>query len=343
MNKVWKAISALSVLTIIMSCGPTSFEKKGDVAYRLAQKAQGDQKRIQFKTAYMMYDKAVKNNPNSISTKLRNRYIEMTLIRANMVLNEGAVYMDAIPLFLEDVKKVLTPEVSPDLKQQLALFLTQMADSSIAKNKFDEAIETIDQAIGYASDPTPIKAKKQEFVKRIAQDNYDMADMDYNNGKQNKDAEDYIRAEFYALTALYFDSTHEDAKKLLKTLRKENRSTYSAYLRVIDPIPDSAVFKKINKYDILLAIPTLSKKGKSVSTIIDLYNYSYNPLRLKSEHFHLVDVNGKRYTAKQTRLEPEILDQEHEAKCKLTFPAPSAEIEKLIYENGEHYSEKLFF
>lgn len=342
MNKVWKAVAALSALTMIIGCGPSSLEKKGDTAYRMSQKLQGDQKRIQLKTAYMMYDKAVKNNPDKITPKLRNRYIEMTLMRANMVLNEGAAHMEAIPLFLDDIEKVMTTDVSPDLKQQLALFVTQIADSSIAKARFDEALTTIDKAISFASDPSPIKAKKQEFVKRISQDNYDMADMEYNNGKQSKDAEDFVKAEFYCLSALYFDSTNADAQNLLKSCRKENLATYSAYLRVIDPIPDSAVFKSINKYDILLAIPTLSKRGRSISAIVDIYNYSYNPLRLKAQHFHLVDANGKRFTARETRLDPEILDQEHEAKLKLTFPAPGGEIQKLIYENDDHYSEKLF-
>jgi hypothetical protein len=342
MNAVLKVVAGLSVLALMMSCGSSSFEKKGDSAYNLAQKLQGDQKRTHLKTAYMMYDKAIKSNPNKISPKLRNRYIEMTLIRASMVLNEGAAHMEAIPLFLADIKKFMTPEVSSDLKQQHALLLSQMADSSLVKDKFDEALSTIDEAIAAASDPSPLKSKKQEITKRIAQDNYDMADMEYQNGKQSKDAEDYVKAEFYALSALYFDSTHQDAKKLLATLRKENRGTYSAYLKVIDPIPDSSVFKKINKWDILLAMPTMEKRGGNIAAVVDIYNNSWNPLRLKANHFQLVDVNGKTYPGKASRIDPEILDQEHEAKLKLTFPAPKADIQKLIYKNGDHYSEKLF-
>ena len=106
--------------------------------------------------------------------------------------------------------------------------------------------------------------------------------------------------------------------------------------------PDSAIFKIINKWDILLAVPTTEVRGGSIRAVIDIYNYSWNPLRLKSEHFFLVDENGKRYKAMPTRLEPEMLDQEHEAKLKMSFPKPRGNIKMLVYENGEHYAEKPF-
>ncbi len=343
MNTVLKFVFSLSVLVMMISCESGSpLEKRGDAAYKAAQKLQGEQKRIQLKTAYMAYDQAIKKNPDKISQKLRNRYIEMTLIRASMVLNEGAAHMEAIPLFIDDVEKYLNPEVSPELKQQYALFLVQLADSSVAKEKFDDAIATIDKAATFASDPAPIKAKKEAVIKRVAQENFEIAEGEMNIAKANKDEEGFIKAEFYALTALYFDSTHAEAKKLLSKLRKENVGTYSAYLRVIDPIPDSVVFRKINKYDILLAMPTTQKRGGNLATVISIYNYSWGPLRLKAENFSLVDVNGKKYTAKPARLTPELLDQELEAKLKLTFPAPSAKIAKLVYQEGEHLSEKFF-
>ncbi|HEX3019234.1 MAG TPA: hypothetical protein VHP36_02985 [Chitinispirillaceae bacterium] len=345
MKSVLKVVAGLSVLAMMISCSSKStFEKQGDAAYKAAKTLQGDQKRRQLKTAYIMYDKAIKTNPDKITPVLKNRYIEMTLVRAGMVINEGAAHMEAIPLLMDDIEKYLTsPDISADLKQQYALLLVQLADSSSASAKYDEAIETIDRAAKFASDPAPINAKKQDVRRKVAQENYEMADAEFSIAKGNKDAEAFVKAEFYALTALYFDSTHADAKKLLSTVRKENLGTYSAYLRVIDPIPDSAVFKKVNKYDILMAMPTMQKRGATIATIIDIYNYSYNPLRLKSSNFSLVDVNGKKYTAKAARLTPELLDQEHEAKLKLTFPAPNAEIAKLIYEEDKHLSEKFFF
>jgi len=342
MKAVWKIVVSLSVLAMVMSCSSPS-EKKGDAAYRASQKLEGNQKRLQLKTAYMMYDKAIKDNPDKASPKLKNRFIEMALTRANMIREEGAAHMEAIPLIREDIEKFIGgTDIQPDLKQQYAIFLTQLADSAVSKERYDDALDLIDSAIIKANDPSPIKEKRKELTAKLAQENYEMADMDYNNGKLNEDEEDMIRAEFWALTALYFDSTHEEAKKLLSTLRKTNVSTYSAYLRVVDPIPDSTIFKKINKYDILLAVPTTQRRGKTIRAIVDIYNYSYNPLRLRTTDFTLIDVNGNRYKAMPGKVFPEMLDQEHEAKLKMTFPAPKAEIEKLVYENGDHLSEKFF-
>ncbi len=345
MKTVLKVVAGLSVLAMMISCSTkSSFEKQGDAAYKASQKLQGDQKRRQLKTAYMMYDKAIKANPDKISPTLRSRYVEMTLVRAGMVINEGAAHMEAIPLLLDDVEKhIVSADIPANLKQQYALLLVQLADSNSASEKYDDAIKTIERAAKFASDPTPISAKKQEVIKKVAQENYELADGEYSIAKSNKDAEAFVKAEFYALTALYFDSTHAEAKKLLSIVRKENLGTYSAYLKVIDPIPDSTVFRKVNKYDILMAMPTMQRRGGTIATIIDIYNYSYNPLRLKSGNFSLVDVNGKKYKALQARITPELLDQEHEAKLKLSFPAPKADIAKLVYEEDEHLSEKFFF
>jgi hypothetical protein len=345
MKTVFKVVAGLSVLAMMISCSSkSSFEKQGDAAYKAAQKLQGDQKRRQLKTAYIMYDKAIKANPDKISPTLRSRYVEMTLVRAGMVINEGAAHMEAIPLLLDDVEKhVVSADVPANLKQQYALLLVQLADSSSAAEKFDDAIKTIEKAATFASDPAPINAKKQEVIKKVAQENYELADAEYSIAKNNKDAEAFVKAEFYALSALYFDSTHAEAKKLLSIVRKENIGTYSAYLRVIDPIPDSTVFRKINKYDILMAMPTMQNRGKNILALVDIYNYSYNPLRLQSSNFSLVDENGNKYKALPARLTPELLDQEHEAKLKLTFPAPKGKIAKLVYEENEHLSEKFFY
>lgn len=341
MKVVLRFIACLSVLMMTISCS-SSYEQKGNAAYKAASKLQGDQKKIQLKAAYINYDKAVKSKPDKINTRLRNRYIEMTLVRAGMVLNEGAVHMEALPLFLDDIEKSITADVSPELKQQYALFIAQMADSSLQKGNVDEARERLDKAIAVASDPAPLITKKKQTIDQLAQQNYDEAEIAFANGTTNKDANDFVMAEFYANCALLFDSLHQQAKDLLIKCRKENRGTYSAYISVIDPIPDSSIFKIVNKWDILLAIPEMKRRGKTYRTVVNIYNYSWNPLRLRSSNFFLVDVNGKTYKAFSKRLLPEMLDQEHEAKLRLVFPKPSAKIKMLRYENGDHLSEKYF-
>ena len=341
MKVAGRLLVGLGVLMMIISCG-SSYEQKGNAAYNAAKRLSGDEKRIQLKTAYINYDKAVKENPERINNRLRNRYIEMTLERASMVLNEGAAHMEAIPLFLDDIEKNMTADVMPELKQRHAQIWAQMADSSLKKGRIDEARTRLDKAIAVANDPTPFRTKKKETIDNLAQQNFDEAQLYYTNAVTNKDANDFVAAEFYVKCALLFDSSHAEAKALLQKLLKENRGTYSAYLSVIDPIPDSAIFKIINKWDILLAVPVMEDRGRSIRAVVDIYNYSWNPLRLKTDHFFLVDADGKRYKALPARLDPEMLDQEHEAKLKMSFPKPSAAIKMLIYEEGEHLSEKPF-
>ena len=293
--------------------------------------------------AYALYKRAIEAHPAAFSSQLRNRYIELSLVRAKMVLDEGSASSDAIPLFRSDIEKLLTKDASPGLKQEYALFLVQMADSFSIKERYEAALDYINNAISYASDTVPLVKRKTELVKKVARDNFELAQAEYENGKQNKDDEEApVRAEYYALTALTFDPANTEAAKLLSDLRKQNIGSYSAYLKVIQNIPDSTLFRRINKFDILLAVPTLVKGGL-VTAEVNIYNYSFNPLRMKSENFFLVDRAGKRYQAKTTKIEPEMLDQEHEAKLKFSFPRPAGDIVKLIYDNPPHYTEKFFF
>jgi hypothetical protein len=78
---------------------------------------------------------------------------------------------------------------------------------------------------------------------------------------------------------------------------------------------------------------------------ICMFNNSYNPQRLKPENFYLVDTQGQKHkAAASSKIDPEILDTQHETKTiRLSFPGAPANIKKLVYENGEHYTEKLFF
>jgi hypothetical protein len=340
MRQAGHLIIGLCVLTFIASCGMASDEQRGNAAYRHAQKLDGLQKRTEQKMAYQMYSRVIDAHPEKISPKLRNRFIELSLLRAKMVLDEGSVSSDAIPLFCRDIEKHLAGNAQPNLKQGYALFLVQMADSFAVKERFNQAMMYIDKAISFASNPAPFVTRRQELIVKVTKENLEVAQAEYENGTQNADdVQAFVRAEYYAEVALYFDSTNADAAKLLSVLRKKNIGTYSAYLRVIENPPDSVIFRKVNKYDILLAVPAV--KGALLE--ITIYNYSFNPLKLKSEHFFIVDKAGKRYQAKTAKLEPEMLDQEHEGKFKLSFPVSADGMAKLIYDNPPHYTEKCFF
>jgi tetratricopeptide (TPR) repeat protein len=337
MKWIGRIIICLSAVALLVSC-MNNWEGKGNAAYASGKRASGDKQRLQLKTAYQFYQKAIQANPERINNRLRERFVELSLLRANMVLNEGTAHSDAIPLFEKDIETYLNTDVPVDLKQQYALFLSQIADSCIANDKISEAVSQLNKALLFAINPAPINEKKTALIGRICKDNYEMADMEYTEGKKSKDAEALVKAEFHVQIALLFDSAYPGAKQLLSTLRKENKGTYSAYLKVIQDIGDSTIFKKINRFDILMAVPSVS----SSSATVNLYNYSYDPLRMKSDQFFLVDVNGNKYQALPKAIDPEMLDQEHETKVILKFPTAKAAVEKIIYQNGDHYSEKIF-
>jgi len=343
MRYMGRLVISLIVFSFMVSCGLASDQQRGDAAYRRAQKLDGLQKRQEQKMAYTMYRRVIDAHPEKISAKLRARFIELSLLRAKMVLDEGTASSDAIPLFSRDIEKYLTSDAPPNLRQEYALFLVQMADSFRVKERFDESLFYIDKAISYASDPSSLVKQKKEIVRSVANENLEVAQAEYENGKQNKeDAEAFVRAEYYTLVALLFDPTNKETAKFVSDLRKENIGNYSAYLKVITNIPDSMIFRKVNKYDILLAIPSMVKGG-AVTLEVNMYNYSFNPLKMKSEHFFIVDKAGKRYQARPAKLEPVMLDQEHEGNFKLSFPRPAGDIAKLIYDNPPHYTEKCFF
>jgi hypothetical protein len=339
----WLVAAGLSALIVTMSCTP-SYESKGNQAYKAAQRASGDAQRLLEKEAYIYYRKAVKGHPDKISKQLRNRFVEMTVQRANMVLVDGSSAMDALPLFMGDIDSVLSADVESDLRNQYADFLVLLADSSFANQKLYAGLSYVKRASEVAADKAPYQKRMEEVVENLSKDNLEIARMEYEQGVAEKDYEALVRAEFRTKLALYYDKNYPGAAEMLSTLYKANLQTMSAYDAVVQDKPDTNIYDVINKYDILLAIPDVSRAGTSVTTIVSMYNYSYNPLRLRAQDFALVNEDGKKFPAAlSSNLGKEILDQEHEVKMTLRFGAVSGTLKKLVYESGEHYTEKNFF
>jgi hypothetical protein len=342
MLRMGRVLIGLSVLMFMASCGLSSYEQQGNASYKRAQRLTGNEKLIEEKTAYVAYQSAISAHPDNISSQLRSRFVELSLNRAKMVLEQGNSLSDALGLHMRDIEHFLGPDGDPDVKNTYANLLIQLADSQNAKSHFEDALVTIDKAISYAKDPSALIQKKQTLIGKSAKENFETAQVEMENYKQNKDPDALIRAEYYVQAALCFDPKYEGAEKLLSDLRKQNVGTYSGYLKVIEPINDSVVFRKVNKWDILLAMPTVGK-GSTWTMSVNLYNYSFNPLRLKAENFFLVDKDGKKFKANPSQIDPEILDQEHEAKFNLSFSGVGGDIVKLVYDNPPHLSEKYFY
>ncbi|MCK7516154.1 MAG: hypothetical protein MZV70_77375 [Desulfobacterales bacterium] len=189
------------------------------------------------------------------------------------------------------MKKLLSEgEIPANLKQEYALFLVQLADSSTVKEHFEEALPYIDNAIAYASDPSSLIMRKNDLVGKAAKAQPELAQAEFENGKQNKDpgspAPRGILCEGRAGVRL--DIFGEICTLVMGLYAKRILRLHSGYVRVIENITDTVLFRKANKYDILLAVPTISKGGQ-VSLIANMHNYRNNPLKLKAEHFFIAD------------------------------------------------------
>jgi tetratricopeptide (TPR) repeat protein len=337
-----RLLAGVGAAALLFSCA-TGEETAGDKAYDMAKKTSGDVRRTQLKTAYMNYRKVVMANPDKISTKLRNRFLEMCITRANMVLNEGRADMDAIPLLMEDIEGQLKSDADNDLRQKYAAFIVQLGDSSAAKEKFIDALKYYERAIEKAGDPAPFKEKRASVIRGVVKENYALGRQAYEDGLKAKEEgeSELIRAEYFAKVALYFDSTDADAKKLLSDCYKANVNSLSAFLSVVTDYTDTVMFRRINNQDILLSITAM--KGGLVK--FRMHNNSYNPLRLRSTDFYLIDKNGKKYQGLSgSKIDPELLDQERMVEDgTLRFPAPAAEVRIFGYENGPHKTEKHLF
>lgn len=339
MKKVLVGLVYLNVFLLLASCSSlTSDEAKGNRAYNQAKHSQGINKRTLEKRAYIFYQKWFNAHPDKskLSSEFKQKFVEMTLLRANMVLTEGTYDMDPIKLFMKDIDTLLTKDMASDLRQQYANFILLMADSSIARNKLDDALDWITKAEGVVDNTAPIEAKKKSIVSDFTKQFYQMASEAYTEGKDAKDPNALLKAEYYVQLVLVYDSLYPGAKDLLSNCHKANVNTYSGYAQVIEGKLD----QRVNKFDIYLAVISGTN-----NMALSMFNYSYNPLRLKPENFFLVDVNGEKYKAlPSSKMDPEILDTQHETKkIKLVFPKTKAAIKKVIYDTGEHYTEKLFF
>ena len=339
MKKYALLICSMVVCMFLLSCSGSN-QSQADKAYNQSKHAEGYDKKILEKRAYIFYQRAIKEAPSKRSLPLTmiNRFLEITLNRADMVLSAGSYDMDAIHLFIEDLDSNLTKESPQDLKQRYANFLSSMADSCLSRGLVNDALKWLTKAGTVGDNPTSYETKKKQIVTDFSKQYLGTAEDAFNQSKEDKDPELAVKAEYFVLLAMVFDPNIAGAAQLLSELRKVNVNTYSGYAKVVT---DQKLDKRVNKFDILLAV-TKNAKG---SMTICMFNNSYNPQRLKPENFYLVDERGQKYkAAASSKIDPEILDTQHETKTiRLSFPGAPGTIKKLVYENGEHYTEKIFF
>ena len=331
------------VLALFIFCDLTSYERQGDDAYRQAKRLTGEKKIEAQMRAYTAYLKARDEHPKKVSVHLRNRVAEMSVARASVILDEEGIKDFLLPLISKDIDMYLTASSPADVRQAYALLLVQMADTFAGKDLYCTALSNIDKAFSYAVDRAPVAAAQSRIAAKAAKESFELARKNYESGKKEKDPYDLVNAEYNVKAALYYDSTLPGARQLLADLRKANLAIYTNFRKAaLGEIADTVLFKKLDTLDIFLSISSISKGGNPVVADVHMLNHSYNAVPVKSSDFALVDAAGKRYPALTATLDPDLLDQDHQAQYKLRFPRPTGEIVKLTYTEGKHYTEKYF-
>jgi len=340
MKKIVLWVFSAVLCVYVVSCSKAaSYESQADKAYNQSKSVQGYEKKMLEKRAYIFYQKVLHEqlDRQKLSLTFRQRFLETTLNRAHMVLDEGQYNSDPIRLFMGDIDSILTKDSPLELRQRYADFLSTLADSCLIHTQINEALDWITKATTVVDNPSGLMEKKKRIIGDFCKQNFDMANASFEESKANKDPEMAVKAEYYVQLAMVFDPNFPGAAQLLSELRKVNVNVLSGYAKMVEGKLD----KRVNKFDILLAI---SKNAKTSMTVT-MFNNSYNPQRLKPENFYLVDEKGQKYVASgASKIDPEILDTQHETKnLHLVFPGASGNIKKLVYENGEHYTEKILF
>jgi hypothetical protein len=135
-----------------------------------------------------------------------------------------------------------------------------------------------------------IAAIRSDFIKsnlNKAEEHYAAAMNDPENNAPEGIIADYILSKM----ALLVDETAE-MKELWSKIRKANLSTYLIYdleNLIENPLPT------INRFGVVLAIPTLVRSASTTSIQVQAYNGSTATYKFDGSNFTLVDKEGKEY------------------------------------------------
>ena len=339
MNRMFMfGVFAATAAVLLASC--SEYEGKGNAAYDKAAKVEGNQKRQAQKEAYIYFQKAIQENKKDLTKvkpRLRNRFLEMTLNRAEMVLSEGTASNDAIDLYMsQDIDPVLNDQVDPKLRDRYASFIVTLADSMFAMGKLNDGFQLVAKAASVAGDKARFNSVRDSVVGDRATNFLDNAKSELGGEVEKcEDPTKLVRAEFFTLAALLYNKDMPEAKDLLTKLYAKNLGTFSAYRSVfVDDLPDTTIFRAVNKYYFFMAI--LDKNG-DLPTKVNLFNYTANPQRLRALNFTLVDDKGTEYAAIECKAPPEaeILDQKKVAEVTLKFPPVSGKVQKLVFKGDD--------
>ncbi len=342
------SITAAAALIVLTGC-KSGIEKRADAAWQASLELADGPKLMKQKEAFVYYKQAMDKQKAKASAELKNKFTEAALARIEFIYEAKETGdAPAILLIREEIDKIIDEEsTTPESKDRYSAFIMKLANDAQASGQLSRCMSHLETAIRHAANPSAPQSMKEDITKEFTFDQLNYAKDLFAAAVKEKNDEDIIRAEYYAHVVLNYDSTNTEALELLSKTRKKLLSMYTAFPSVINDKPDTALYNRIDTTDILMAIPTVRKARSSVTMDVNLYNYSYNAIRLKQEYFYLIDSKGQKYKAKSIKSDKNLLDTEFETKVTLKFNRPAGNIKQLVYESKRddehHYAPKFFY
>jgi len=344
--KRFVAISAMTAFLVFAGC-KSSAEKMGDKFWESSKTSTAGDKIMDEKRAYVYYKDAIDAEGANASIELQNNFLASALARIDFSFQTEGSTAQTILFIREEIDKLMEGEVvTPELRDQYATFIMKLAEEARNSGDLSLCMSHLEQAVRFAADKDAPQTMKNDIVTEFVADQISYAKELYETGKDN--VEDMIRAEYYCHVALNYDSTNTEALELLSDSRKKLLNVYTFFPRVIKDKPDSALYRHIDSTDILISV-VANRSSRSETTLkIKISNDSYNAIRLKQDHFFLLNENGDKFNATAITVDQELLNQGSNTEVTLKFRKPSGKIKAVVFEsnpreNEHHYAPKYFF
>ncbi len=339
-------ISAMAAFLVFTGCKSSS-EKMGDQSWASAQISTGGEKIMAEKRAYIFYKEAMDAEGSEATVELQNNFLASALARIDFRFQTEGSTAQTITFIRREIDRLMEGEtVTPELRDQYSTFIMKLAEESRNSGDLSLCMVHLEQAIRFAADKTAPQTMKNDIVTEFVADQISYAKELYEAGKNNP--EDMIRAEYYTHVALNYDSTNVEALELLSDARKKLLNVYTFFPRVILDKPDTALYRRIDTTDILIAVASNRSSRSEVTLKIKISNDSYNAIRLKKDNFYIINENGDKYNATSITVEQEMLNQGDNRDVTLKFRKPNTPVKALIFEsnpreNEHHFAPKYFF
>lgn len=300
----------------LLSCSGDPVQK-GDEAY----------KKGNYSAALKFYLEAQKNGNQT--PDLTEKILRAKLQYGNLLYRKRKV-LRVLEARYQEVLDMLPENPSPETLKLLSMTLFELGkgymnlvpQNEIQKREYlSKTFDYLSLAASYDPENTEAERLLKEFKQKNFEEMLTRGKTYFSRAKKEKNDYFYLSAEYYLKKATDFESTNEEARRLLKKVRKIT-------LKMIDPdLP----------YPI--AVTSWLKKDNQLGVAVTILNNTETPVDIKAEQFVLVDFEGNEYQGSLSDL--------FEPQLKETLLQPHKEFSGVVvFEVGEkdfNSFEKIIF